>query len=378
MIITSFKARGFRNITCCEMTFSEGTVWLTGDNAQGKTNAVEGMYLFAGGRSFRTASDADLVKFGEEGFHLSLGYKDNTGDHTLSYTYHKGKRKRMVEGYEVHSIKEMMGHFRAVLFTPEHMRIVKDAPEERRSFMNFAISQCYPAYITLYTQMKRAYEERNCLLKQAQKGIYYDKEQIGAWSTSLASYAAKVYLMRKEYIEKLKTYAEATVLDMTDGKEQLSVMYKGDGCVAEAAEGAYEGHEERQRETENAYIKVFHENIDREIGAGTTLYGPMRDDLQLYINGQSVRHFASQGQQRSVVLALKLAEGEVCRRICGEYPVYIFDDVLSELDNRRRAYIFQKMQDKQLILTGCDTVENLPSGVQKILVERGQYVPACR
>ncbi len=378
MIITSFSAKGFRNIESCEITFSENTVWLSGDNAQGKTNLVEGIYLFAGGRSFRTASDADLLKFGEDGFYLRLGYRDRSGDHTLSYAYHKGQRKRMVEGYEVRSAADMMGHFQAVLFTPEHMRIVKDAPQERRNFINFAISQCYPSYIRVYADMRRAYEERNCLLKQAQKGIYFDKEQIRAWSYSLASYAARVFIFRQDYIQKLKVYAEPIVQDMTDGKETLSVSYEGDSGIYEAAAAVYDSQEQRESAVKEAYWQVFSRHLDKEISAGTTLYGPMRDDIQLTINGQSVRHFASQGQQRSVVLALKLAEGEVCREIGGEHPVYIFDDVLSELDSRRRAYLFTKMKDKQLLLTGCDTVENLPEGIQKIVVERGQYVPACR
>lgn len=368
MILTSFKAKNFRNIERCDIAFQDGVQLLIGDNAQGKTNAVEGIYLFARGRSFRTASDRDMVRFSEDGFSVEVTYTDKQGPHTMTYTYYKGQRKRTVNGYEVKRVTDMIGHLRAVLFTPDHLRLVKDSPEERRSFLNVALSQCYPAYVKVYADLKRAQDERNCLLKQAQKGLYFDKEQIDAWSYSLAEYSARIYLHRKEYLKKLKVYGEPILSRMTDGKEELTIVYKSD----------IEIDTDDVTAIREQYVRVYSEELAREIGAGVTLFGPTRDDIELYINEQSVRHFASQGQQRSVVLALKLAEGEVCRDLCGEDPVYIFDDVLSELDSSRRAYLFKEMKQKQLILTGCESVADIPDGVHRIKVEKGTYVSAYR
>ncbi len=368
MYITSFQAKTFRNIRELALTFDDGVQLFIGDNAQGKTNAIEGMYIFARGKSFRSVPERELAMFAEDGFSLALGYHDRLGEHTMTYTYYKGQRKRTVDGHEVRAASEMLGHLRAVLFTPDHLRLVKDSPEERRSFLNIALSQCYPMYVKLYADFKRAQDERNCLLKQAQKGLYYDMPQIEAWSNSMAEYAARIYALRRDYIKKLKSYAEPILARMTKGEETLTVGYKCD---------IPEGEMDTAR-VADIYRTVFTQSIAREIAAGCTLFGPARDDIELCINGQSVRHFASQGQQRSVVLALKLSEGEVCREVCGEYPVYILDDVLSELDTRRRAFLFHDIQHKQLMLTGCEHLTDIPSDIHTITVEKGQYVSSRR
>jgi len=344
MIVKRFFAENFRNIEKCDIEFSEGTNLLLGENAQGKTNAAEGIYLFASGRSFRKSEDKDLVRFGSEGFRIGIDYCDKKGEGSLEYAVFGREKRRKVNGYKTNRISEMIGLFKSVLFYPDHLSLVKGGPEERRAFLNTAISQINPAYIGFYSDYKKALENRNFLLKLSSKGMYVNESEIIAWSESLAEYASFIYVLRKEYIEKIKKYCFDIERDISDKKENLSLFYKSD---------IEEGYSERE-DIKKLYIKKFNEEINREKAAGVTLFGPHREDVEFLINGKSARSFASQGQQRSIVLALKMAEGEVSREISGEYPVFIFDDVLSELDEKRQSFVLSGNKDKQIIITSCD------------------------
>lgn len=344
MIIKRFKAEGFRNIESCDISFSAGTNLLYGNNAQGKTNAVEGIYIFARGKSFRASEDKELLKFGKDYFRIYIEYENNDGENSLEYVFSGRERRRKKNGYIIKSVKEMIGNFRAVLFYPDHLGLVKDSPEERRAFLNIAIGQCYPYYLNLYSDYKNTLENRNCLLKMAAKGLYVDNGELESWSYSLSEYASHIYKKRKEYIKKLEFYAKKIMYEISDGKEELSLVYKSD----------IRDNIESQTEAKEEYKRIFISEILREMHAGTSLFGPHRDDIEILINGKSARHYASQGQQRSVVLAIKLGEGEVIREIYGEYPVFLFDDVLSELDEKRKNYVLSGIEERQIIITGCE------------------------
>lgn len=344
MIIKRFKAEGFRNIEGCDITFEGGTNLLLGNNAQGKTNAVEAIYIFARGKSFRSCEDKELVGFGKDGFRIYIEYEDKSGENSLEYAFFGRERRRKKNGYQIKSVKEMIGSFRAVLFYPDHLGLVKDSPEERRAFLNIAIGQCYPVYINRYSDYKNALENRSCLLKNASKGLYVNREELLSWSYSLSEYASYIYMERKEYIKKLEKYAKEIMKDISDGNEELSLIYKSD--IKEDVD--------KREDAAREYKRIFTEEIDREMIVGSSLFGPHRDDMDILINGRSARHFASQGQQRSTVLSIKLAEGEVNREIYGEYPVFLFDDVLSELDSKRKKYLLSGIKDKQIIMSGCE------------------------
>lgn len=361
MRIRRFRAESFRNIESCDITFSDGVNLLFGENAQGKTNAIEGIYLFARGKSFRKTGEKELFRFGEEGFSLSLSYEKEGEENTLSYTVFKNERKRMKNGYKV-GLSEMIGDFRAVLFTPDHLLLVKQGPEERRSFLDIAISQCYPSYLKYYADYKKTVEERNALLRFASKGMAIDHEELRSWSYSLAQYASYIYLYRKKYIERLEGYASSFMKEISDGRETLSLSYKCD----------IENTEDRAVAMKR-YLTVFTSETAREISAGTTLFGILRDDMEISLNEKSARFFASQGQQRSVVLSLKLAEGEVSREITGEYPVFLFDDVLSELDEKRREYLLKERGDKQILITSCSKGESDLASETVIEVKNGVF-----
>ena len=368
MIIKRFRADNFRNIEKCDIEFSPGVNLLYGKNAQGKTNVVEGIYYFSRGKSFRGREDKELIRFGAEGFRIYIEFEDNCGHESLEYALFGKERLRKKNDYKISKITEMIGSFKAVLFYPDDLSLVKDGPEERRGFLNVAASGCYPLYIKYYSDYKKALENRNCILKMMQKGLYVDKYELDSWSASMAEYASYIFLFRKEYVDRLKKYAAVILKEISDGNEELTLFYE-----SQIPEDMTD-----RAEIKAEYERIFNSSIDREIAAGVTLFGPHRDDIEIKINGKSARSFASQGQQRSIVLALKLSEGEVIKEITGEYPVFLFDDVLSELDEKRRNYVLSGIGDRQIIITSCEPDECLGFTDSEIEVTGGKYVSAHR
>lgn len=362
MIIKRFIAENFRNINNCDINFSKGVNLLYGNNAQGKTNAIEGIYIFARGKSFRASEDKELVKFEKEGFRLYIEYEDRYGDNSLEYSFFGRERRRKKNGYKLEKIKEMIGNFKAVLFYPDDLSLVKNSPEERRAFLNVAISQCYDDYIGYYSNYKKALENRNCLLKMTSKGMFVDDNELISWSYYMAEYASYLYIIRKEYTQKLNKYSKDLMNQISSGKEEIELTYKSD----------IKNDIKERKEAEEEYKRIFTAEIEREKIVGSSLFGIHRDDLLININGVSARQYASQGQQRSIVLCLKLGEGEVIKEICGEYPVFLFDDVLSELDEKRKKFVIEGIGERQIIITSCEKENNfLPD--KKIEVDLGKY-----
>lgn len=366
MIIKRLKAKNFRNVKEANIEFSDGVNLLLGKNAQGKTNIIESIYIFSRGRSFRHADDKSLIRFGEQGFSIGIEYESATGKGTLEYSLYGKERRRMKNGYKIDKISEMIGSFNAVLFYPDDLSLVKGSPEERRLFLNVAISQCSPLYIGAYADYKKALDNRNCLLKSASKGMYVDESELSAWSELMATHASFIYVERMKYIKKLEVYAKRVVEDISEGRETLTLSYESD--LSEDIS------EDRDRVKEE-YLKIFSEGIMKERLAGVSLYGPHRDDMEIRINGTDARSFASQGQQRSIVLALKLAEGEVSRDVNGEYPVFLLDDVLSELDEGRQRYILSGLSSRQIIISACQDDANVIKADKIIEVKDGEYTP---
>lgn len=363
MKIKKIRVKNFRNIEECEIDFSEGVNLLYGNNAQGKTNIVEAIYLFSRGKSFRAREEKELIKFGKDGFYIYIEYESSIGKESLEYSFINNERQRKKNGYKIKKIKEMLGSFRSVLFYPDDLGLVKDGPEKRREFLNIASSQCYPDYIKNYSDYKKALENRNCLLKNINKGFFVDKREIESWSDSLAEYASYIYLSRIDFLKRLEVYLKRFIEEISSGKEKIEISLSSD----------IEEETLSREKVKEIYKRRLEENLDREISAGVTLYGPHRDDIKIVINGNDSRLFASQGQQRSIVLSLKLAEGEVIREISGEYPVFLFDDVLSELDSERRRYILSGKDKKQIIITSCSRDESDGFTDREIDVKEGKF-----
>ena len=349
------EVENFRNIESASVCFSPGVNLLLGDNAQGKTNLLEAVSLMAIGKSFRGARDADLIRFGCDRATVTLDYCDHIRDMRLNATLTAGRKRKMEQnGLPVAKMSELIGGLRVVLFCPEHLAIIKSGPELRRNFLDVAISQLRPVYMSSLQRYNKILKERNRLIKEAadsENARRILEDTIDVWSEQLAHEGAVIARYRVEYMQKIRQAAATVFLDMTQGREVPDFHYLGT---------AHLPHEEDyldQKKTESAFYELLSTSHAREIGAGYTLWGIHRDDIDITLNGVCARLFASQGQQRSLALSMKLAEGEICREECSEHPVYLFDDVLSELDIRRRDYLTSRIKGKQVILTTCEPGE---------------------
>ena len=345
----------FRNICEESIEFSPGINVIYGENAEGKTNAIEGIYLCSQGRSHRTLHEKDFIRFGSECASVGVVYSTSErSDVSLSIKYlQSGGKVCDKNRVPVNKMSEFIGNFRTVIFTPEHLQTVKSSPQFRRRFIDSAISQIYPAYVGALQRYARALMQRNKLLSLAkEKGISADPS-IEVWSLSLAKEAAFITKTRDAYISKLSLIVTDIFKDMTGGREIPEVKYSG-------------------LMDEQGFERLFTSSVEREIRFGTTLFGPHKDDLTILLNSREAKNFASQGQQRSLALALKLSEGEISKKVSGEYPVFLLDDVLSELDSKRRDFIVSSVSSRQVIVTSCD--QGAIPGAKMIFCKNGNYL----
>lgn len=367
MIAEKIKVRNFRNIKEAEVTFSPGINLLYGNNAQGKTNLLEAVYYASIGKSFRAQHPQEMIAFGEDEAFLSLDFSGRGRTQNISVLF-SGNRERRVEKNRVRitRMSELVGEFRAVLFCPEHLSLIKDGPAERRNFLDIAISARDPLYLASLQRYNRVLKQRNALIKKAEDDPRSFRETVEVWSRQLAHEGAYIARSRKRYIDRAFYYVGACFFEMSKEKEVPGVSYLG-FCGRD-----FDGYENIY-ETEERCFRKLSENLEREKGAGATLYGIHKDDFEVTLNGRPARLYGSQGQQRSLSLSLKLAEGELCREDCGEYPVFLFDDVLSELDAGRRQYLLEKIKEKQVIFTTCEEAVSKESRIFR--VEDGTYLP---
>ena len=361
----AIRIRNFRNIEEAEIEFDEGVNILSGDNAQGKTNLLEAISFTALGKSFRTSHEEDLIRFGAESAEISLDFSDSVRRQNITVRMMPGKRRRIEHNkVKVGRVSDIVGAFRTVLFCPEHLSLIKDGPGERRNYLDIAISQLYPVYLKSLQRYNQVLKQRNQLIRNAEDDRRTFDATIEFWSAQLAHEAAVIARYRVQYLKRAKNHISACFAEMTGEKEIPEAVYAGS---SHHEPDFYEDVEACERD----YFEILMSRHDREIGAGSTLWGIHKDDIEILINERSARSFASQGQQRSLALAMKLAEGEVCAEICGEKPVFLFDDVFSELDSTRRAYLSGKIKNRQVIITTCE-----PSGIvggKLIRVENGKY-----
>lgn len=365
MICNKISIKNFRNIEQAEIEFEDGVNILAGDNAQGKTNLLEAIGFTALGKSFRTLHEEEMIRFGEESAEVSLDFTDSVRRQNITVRMMRGQRRRIEHNHvKISKLSDVVGAFRTVLFCPEHLSLIKDGPGERRNFLDIAISQLYPIYLKSLQRYNQILKQRNKLIRGAEEDRTTFRDTIEFWSSQLAHEAAVIAKYRLQYIKKAEEQIKICFSEMTGEKEIPGAVYMGSSH-----------HEpdfyEDTAEVEKDYFDMLMKHHDREIGAGTTLWGTHKDDIEIVINEKPARAFASQGQQRSLALAMKLAEGEVCAKICGEKPVFLFDDVFSELDMKRRSYLSGKMKNRQVIITTCE-----PSGIaggKMIRVEKGRY-----
>jgi DNA replication and repair protein RecF len=360
MRIKNLNLKNFRNYQDESFTFGEGLNVLFGKNAQGKTNCAEAVYYLCTGMSPRTKRDKQLIRDKEACAEISAEVEGNYGASTISATIYEGSREIRVNGNKISRNLDLLGNIYAVFFSPRELRLIQDGPDERRRFLNVSLSELSKSYYTALMRYNKILEQRNNLLKAHDISMIY--ETLPVWDTQLCEYGAIIARHRMDYIQKLAPLCKAAHSELTEGQEELEV----------SAGKAYKG---TQEELSKRLFSEMEANYDRDIRLGFTGSGPHRDDIDIVINGKDAKVYASQGQTRTAALAIKLAEVDIFHEISGEYPVFILDDVMSELDLPRRKKLAACTQKKglQTILT-CTHAERVLYGREavKIKIEGGK------
>lgn len=356
MTIRRISYRNFRNIEEATLELHPEVNLLFGQNAQGKTNALEGICLLAGGRSYRTGKEREFLLDGSEFAEITAEIETKRRGYSLQMAFYKAggaiRKKCLVNGIPVRKMSEFVGILQVVTFFPEHLAIVREGPALRRNFLDSAISQVDREYLQTLQKYMSVLEQRNSLLQR-----YFDdratfEETIGIWNRQMAVLWESIAVRREKYLGELQGFAHDAVLEMSGGKEILTFGYKSPLAAEE-------------------YEKILSENLGREAAAGSSQYGAHREDFEIRLNDKSARAYASQGQCRSIAVAMKVAEAILSRQAHGEEPVVLLDDVLSELDRERRQYLLYNFpglqsetteEGRQVIITGCEDGYSIDSG----------------
>lgn len=340
------ELRDFRNLRETVWRPGPGVNVIWGENAQGKTNLLEALWLFTGSKSFRGARDRELVALGRTEACLSLTFQAEEREQEAVLKI-GSRRAAELNGVPQTSASALAGRFCGVVFSPAHLTLVKGGPEERRRFVDAAYCQLRPGYLRSLREYLRALAQRNNLLKDC-RGHGDPAGQLDIWDQRLAVAGARLLRARAAYIERLGPVAADIYRGLSAGKEGFEVRYRP------AGEGLEDPAGRDEKTLAESLYRVFGENRGEDMAAGFTTAGPHRDDLEVRIGGLSARVYGSQGQQRSAVLALKLAEATLLRNVTGEQPVALLDDVMSELDASRQDYILNHIHDWQVFVTCCD------------------------
>ena len=339
------------------MEFQEGLNVLFGKNAQGKTNCAEAVFYLCTGTSLRIRHDKQLIKIGAEKAVISAEAENRYGKVTVSAEIGESKREIRVNGGKIAKNADLMGHLNSVFFSPGELRLIQDGPDERRRFMNVSISQTSPNYYTALLRYNKILDQRNALLKNHDVSLVLDT--LPVWDEQLCKYASSIIKKRVEFIRKLSPLAKEMHAFLTDGAEELEIK----------PDKIYDGEEEEIAERLKNRLAGSYE---KDLRLGFTTVGPHRDDLDVTISGVDAKAYGSQGQQRTSALSLKLAEVQIFKDLSGEYPILILDDVMSELDLRRRRKLLQNIEGIQTILT-CTHAERVLYGAtaHRIRIENG-------
>ena len=341
MKITKLEIVNFRNYEKQTVSFDNGLNVILGANAQGKTNLVEAIHFCSIGKSFRTAKDKELIKFGCEQSKIFLEIERLEGKKTVEIILSKTLKKIIrINGVSILRMGELMGAVNCVFFSPDDLRLIKDGPQDRRRFLDIDLSQMSKAYFYNLLRYEKILLQRNKLLKDS-----FDKVQakngLEVWNEQLAKVGAKIIYVRHKFIAKLSGFAKDIHSRLTSGEEMLIVGYSG-----------IHGDSE-----DDIYRKLYEDlekNTEKDFALGYTSTGPHRDDIKIVCNGIDTKAYGSQGQQRTSTLSLKLAELEIFKEEIGEYPILLLDDVFSELDEKRSRMLLSNISHVQTIITGTE------------------------
>lgn len=344
MRVEELHFENYRNLKDNGILPSDKVNVIYGENANGKTNLLEAIWLFCGGHSFRGSKENELIQFDKDFFRLRMRFFSCEREQEAEIVFDKNKKSVKINGVDKNSSSYLTEVFSAVVFSPEHLDLIKRGPNIRRKFLDAAICQHRIRYASMLSKYNQIINQRNALLKD----IYKHKElkdTLSIWDDSLTTVGAQILKERFDYLRKLREPAKIYHQGISCDKENLDIDYV---CTAKADENDSIGV------IQDKLSEAFRASRHEDYHTGYTSTGPHRDDLDIKINGISARRFASQGQQRSAVLSMKLSEAELLYGKNEERPVILLDDVLSELDNRRQDFLLNKVEDYQVFVTCCE------------------------
>ena len=342
MYLTRLELRQFRNMEQLELLPCPGINVIYGDNAQGKTNLAEAIWLFTGAKSFRGAKERELLRFGAPQAQLKADFVADGRQQEAILTI-DSQRSASLNQLPLSSASQLAGRFLAVVFSPSHLALVQEGPALRRRFLDTALSQLLPQYGANLREYQRLLDQRGALLRDAERFPQL-WDTLDVWDQQLAKRGAWLLYCRAQYVARLRKAACPVYGGISSQEEQLTM-------ALESSIGA--GECMNREELSQLFLRRLQEGRAQDIQRHSTGCGPHRDDLALAVNGQPLRLYGSQGQQRSAVLALKLAECAILEELSGESPIVLLDDVMSELDSRRRSYLLNKIQGRQVFVTCC-------------------------
>lgn len=359
MIIESVDLKNYRNYEILNMNFNPQINIIYGDNAQGKTNILEALYVCATSRSHKGSKDREMIQLGSEEAHIKLCVRKNELPYRIDMHLKKNKTKGIaVNGIPIKRAVELFGILNIVCFSPEDLSIIKNGPAERRRFMDMELSQLDKIYLSNLVNYNKVVNQRNKLLKEL--SFQPSEEKIATldiWDLQLVKYGSEIIHGRISFVKELNEIIGSLHEKLSGGKERLEVAYQP--CVEE---------------------EQFYETVtkarERDIRMKATCFGPHKDDIIFYINGNDVKKYGSQGQQRTAALSLKLAEIELVKKVVKDTPVLLLDDVLSELDSSRQQFLLNSIGQIQTVITctGLDEFVNSQFAVHKIFQIRNGAV----
>ncbi len=341
MIVKSLKLNQFRNYESLQLSFDKGTNLFYGNNAQGKTNILEAVYLCGTTKSHKGSKDREMIRFGEEEAHIRMAISRSQSAYEIDMHLKKNRPKGIaVNGVPIRKAAELLGIANFVFFSPEDLGIIKNGPAERRRFIDMELCQLDKLYLHELSNYNKVIIQRNKLLKECSFNSQYE-EMLDIWDMQLVNYGRKIIGKRREFVESLNEIIKEIHRNLTGGIENIEVIY------------------EPSVESEALEESLFR-NRDRDLRMKMTSSGPHRDDLMVAVNGIDIRKYGSQGQQRTAALSLKLSEIYLVEKIIHDKPVLLLDDVLSELDSSRQNYLLESIHDIQTMIT-CTGLDDFVS-----------------
>lgn len=351
MIVESLKLQNYRNYEYLNMNFDEKINIIYGDNAQGKTNILESMYVCATSKSHRGSKDREIIRFDNDESHIKVNVKKNDMNYRIDMHLKKNKPKGIaVNGIPIKRAVELFGILNIVFFSPEDLNIIKNGPSQRRRFIDMELSQLDKIYLDCLINYNKVVNQRNSLLKEyAFSGREDIISSLDIWDMQLVKYGNDVIKSREKFVKEINDLVKSIHTKLSGDREQLEIIYEP--CV-------------KEQDFESELVRVR----DRDLKFKCTNIGPHKDDMCFLINGMDVRKYGSQGQQRTAALSLKLAEIELVKQIIHDTPVLFLDDVLSELDSRRQNFLLDSIGNIQTMITctGLDEFINNRFSINKI------------